>query len=966
MNTPKVVILCMENRSFDEFFGTFPGAVGFYDPAGAAIFPQNGFTSNGAPIAPLYPFRVSSFSSSAEWLAGCNHDWSAQQPAWNSGQMNGWAQAQGSGLTVTMGYYAANDIPYFWQLAKNFLLCDNYFCSVLGPTWPNRFMLMSGNVFASPPPPGGTVISYNAGAILPVVTNPPETTTYPWQSYPAMLPSDSWKIYDDQNWGPNWLAWNPPGASQSAPPTYLSTNPSWPTWWNLNVLQMLLDANNSFGSYDDPSFPNYSATAPGAPQSTFEADARNGNLKNISWIVPPSYVTQHPFFMPIDGECYVARIVDALMAGPDWPNTILIITYDENDGHFDHVVPPTPVSSGAGNEPWVSNYPGWTQASPVGGGFRVPTLIVSPWTAGMGLASQHLPAGTCFDHTSVIQYLEQLTGVQCLPNLPTGGWRRNTFSSLGVLLNTSNPPPNTPINLVTQDAVYAWRNDVLTRLYAANPTYNSLKPVIFLPPANPLPAQAWPPLQQQCYFIMDKTIFGQDEVDAQRTAQGNQRGTTILGPATFPAAFWLVVDGFEPAELNLNAPPPAMQLVPTTYAPIVPPVPTLTYASTGAAVYGITIRIGAAIPDNADLLPVPQRFIFPCDIIFNDDSAFGSASATSPLVINVSGSFTSRLTFPAPTQEIELVETADPFIQSGAITYLSTDLRVYQVAEGQQLFGQTLAVGGDPILFIQNVLAQVNAAPATLGQSFVTPPTAAEESKVSTVTLYPDSNGVKVYNFAVARVTLQGLSDTAQNVRVFFRLFPALSTGTAFDPATLYRSTPLQSEVSAGNNPSGAAVDTVTLPTNPENPNDPGNPWLTRVPLLGINNNDYVTIPFFAVPRVTPGTSMSQQNPDWPNTQLIAPAAGGTGAPVYAFFGCWLDINQATLQFAASPLAGPSDGPFESNLAPPLPISAFVRNAHQCLVAEVAFDPIPIPTASIPGDWVQLAQRNLTVIGGTN
>jgi hypothetical protein len=277
--------------------------------------------------------------------------------------------------------------------------------------------------------------------------------------------------------------------------------------------------------------------------------------------------------------------------------------------------------------------------------------------------------------------------------------------------------------------------------------------------------------------------------------------------------------------------------------------------------------------------------------------------------------------------------------------------------------GQTLdANSPDPIGFIQGLIHAFNT-DSTLGQSFETPLTTdAEEAAVSTVSLYPQANGNSgpgLFNFAIARVTLQGLSDVANNVRVFFRLMPAMSTGTAFDPATLYRSTPLQSEVVDGNNPSGAAVDTVTTP-NPNNPNDPNNPWYTRVPLLGIINGDYVTFPFFATSRVTPHTIMSGQPPDWPNTQQITPL--GTGAPTYRFFGCWLDINQPTGQFAISPPSGTPDGPFGSDA--PQPISAFVRNSHQCLVAEVAFDPIPIMVGISPGETDRLAQRNLTIVGG--
>jgi phospholipase C len=970
MSTPKVVILCLENRSFDEYFGTFPGAKGFYDPAGAAIFPQAGFVGTNGPIHSLYPFRTSVFSSAAEQINGCNHYWTAQQQAFVSGNLNGWAQAQGATLTATMGYYASNDIPYLWQLAQSFLLCDNYFCSVLGPTWPNRIFLMSGTVFGATPPPNGTIVPYDTNTLLPVIDNP-GNRQFAWKGYPAMLPNGTtWKIYDDETWGPPWLAWSMPGASQTTPPLYLSTNSAWPAPYGtppdgLNVLEML---QGGVGVVADPA--HYTATPAGAVHSQFELDALAGNLPDISWIVPASYLTQHPSFLPADGECYVARIVNAVMNGPDWQNTVLIITYDENDGHFDHVAPPVPKMSAPGNEPWVSNYNSpdggpWPQPSPVGGGFRVPTIIVSPWTANKGVASSLLPPNTFFDHTSIIQFLEDVFGAQCtnLPLNPPDNWRRSTFQSLGKLIDTSNPPPNVQVNLPTPAVVDGWRRDVLTRLFGNGPLPSgATKPMAVLSPPNPAPVQAWPPLQQQCYFIMDKTTFGQDEVDALRTSQNNQIGNTITGPATFASAFYVVVDGFEPAELNLGPLVPGGQ----NYPPVKPQV-TLTIAGQQNSPSKISINVGPAVADNSAMPAVPQRFRFACDIVFLDDSAFAGVTASSPILLNVNAAFSSHLTWNAPQEQIELVETADPFIQSGAIGYLSTDLRVYRVSAGtgDSLFGVSMAGSTDPISYIQSVIAALNAPGSTLGSSFETSPSEAMEPSISTVTVFPKTNGNSgppVYNFAIARVTLQGLSDAANNVRVFFRLFTALSTGTAFDPSTLYRRTPLQSEVAEGNNPSRSIVDTVTAP-NQNNPNDPSNPWLTRVPLLGVNNNSYVTFPFFATNRVTPGAAMTSQPPDWPNTQLIKPAPGNTGQPVYAFFGCWLDINQATPQFnAAPPPTGSPDGPFSSA---PQPISAFIHNPHQCLVAEVAFDPIPIVVGATPGETDRLAQRNLTVNGAT-
>jgi phospholipase C len=1029
MSTPKVVILCMENRSFDEYFGTYPGPYGFYDtdPTRAAIFAQTGFKQNsaqgGASIGSLNPFRTSLFSTQSETSYGCNHMWpeqhknlGTQDSVTKQWPLNGWANGQGAGAGA-MGYYASNDVPYHWQLAQNFLLCDTYFCSVLGPTGSNRLFLMSGTVFADGgnASQDGSNIVYDQAAYLPAVDNAYNPTPgqpassgeilgWNWQSFPAMLPAAvGWKIYDDQNWGPPWLAWSPPDPPTAAqpppPPSYLAwqTPGSWPGWYDLNVLTVLQDKNHKIcgiGTGTSPGDANYVNTGAGALQSQFICDALNGKLPDISWIIPPSYLTEHPNFLPADGECYLARIVNAVMTGPDWFNTILIITYDENDGHFDHFPPPISQNNTINNEQWISGF--WTNdpsdghvpwpqtpsgglaagGAPVGGGFRVPTIIVSPWTINAGLASSLVPAGTYFDHTSIVQYLEDVFNTPCT-NLPNPGWRRNTFKSLSKLLNSlpappttttfsnANPPPTLQLPLAKPDDVDQWRLDALTRCFGTVSVTGPNSSV--LPPVDSAPIQAWPPLQQQCYFIMDKTTFGRDEVEAQSALQHT------VDSATFPNAFWLVVDGFEPAELNL----PSQISLPSTYLPTFPAPPILTVLDTHNIAPGISVTIGPAQADNSGLPPVPQRFRFPCNIVFNDITlAFTNVTVATPsLSINVNATFAStpqRLVWNAPTEQIELVASADPFIQNGAVTYLCPDLRVYEVQAGETLFGATLPASVQPnesaaaITFIQTAIAKLNAPGSTLGQPFNTPPSDPAEADISTVTLYPCANGNTgpvVYNFAILRVSLQGLSDIAYNVRVFFRLCPAASTGTAFDPTSLYRRTPTLSEYNSGNNPSNSSVDTVTVPNPnaPTDPNDPSYPWQTRVPLLGILGSDYVTFPFFATPRVTPGFPMATQPPDFPNTQKIKPDL--SGAMVYAYFGCWLDINQSAGQFnSAPPPTGSPDGPFTS----PQSIASRVMNSHQCLVAEISFDSIPIPLGANPGDNDQLAQRNLVVIGGTN
>jgi phospholipase C len=117
--------------------------------------------------------------------------------------------------------------------------------------------------------------------------------------------------------------------------------------------------------------------------------------------------------MPAAGAAFVASKIDAVAANPDvWAKTVFILNYDENDGLFDHVPPPTPPPGTPGE---------FVDGVPVGAGFRVPCILVSPWTTGGWVCSQP------FDHTSVLQFLEKFTGVR-EPNITP--WRRETFGDL--------------------------------------------------------------------------------------------------------------------------------------------------------------------------------------------------------------------------------------------------------------------------------------------------------------------------------------------------------------------------------------------------------------------------------------------------------------------------------------------------------------------------------------------------------
>jgi phospholipase C len=147
-----LVFQMQENRSFDHYFGTFPGARGFNDPTairlptGRSVFQQ---PDPANPDGYLEPWHMSTITTGAAAVPSLSHDWRDQHASWNQGAMDGWllthvasdGDANGS---FTMGHYEEEDIPFHWALAKAFTLADNYHCAVMGPTDPNRLFWEMG------------------------------------------------------------------------------------------------------------------------------------------------------------------------------------------------------------------------------------------------------------------------------------------------------------------------------------------------------------------------------------------------------------------------------------------------------------------------------------------------------------------------------------------------------------------------------------------------------------------------------------------------------------------------------------------------------------------------------------------------------------------------------------------------------------------------------------------------------
>ncbi len=413
-----VVILMQENRSFDHYFGTLSGVRGFSDPGirlndiggiPTPVWDQYGYQP-GVGVDPdgyLQPFELQQNFPSQDGACtnDITHEWGPQHQSWQHGKMDAFVQAhlEGDGtqnFVTTMGYFTRDELPFYYALADAFTICDAYHCSVLGPTDPNRVMALSGTI-----DPEGT----RGGPVLVTQTTgrPQMYGTLDWHTMPERLldAGVSWKVYND-----------PTGLALFSPlPYFKAFNDSTTT------KGQQLQANGLA--------PNYPVD--------FVADVATGTLPQVSWIHGPVVQCEHPATAPQWGENLVQTVLDTLTSNPEvWAHTLFILNYDENGGFFDHVPPPIPPKNTAGEYLTTNPLPADAGgiAGPVGLGFRVPCLLMSPYTAGGFVATD------VFDHTSTLLLLERLFGVTA-PNVSK--WRRGVVGDLTTALALGQPANDT-------------------------------------------------------------------------------------------------------------------------------------------------------------------------------------------------------------------------------------------------------------------------------------------------------------------------------------------------------------------------------------------------------------------------------------------------------------------------------------------------------------------------------------------
>src|SRR5712692_3465114 len=351
-----IVVVMMENRSFDHLFGWHPNADGRQE--GLSYLDQSGVAHQTYPLAPDY--------------TGCghpdpDHSWEGGRIQRNGGAMDGFLL--GANDEYSIGYYVEEDRPFYSALARKFTTLDRYFCSILGPTFPNRLFMHSAQT--------DRLTNTFVLATMPTIWDALADAGVDGRYYYGNLPFLGL-------WGDRYL-----GISRTS--------------------------------------------------DHFIKEAQAGQLPAVSFL-DPTYTLEddrpglgdddHPHADIRRGDAFLARAFHAVATGPLWPRTVFIVNFDEWGGFFDHVSPPRAAA------------PNMVDPDLEDGrallGFRVPTVVASPFTAGD--PDNPLVDGTVFDHTSVLKLIEWRWGLSPL----TARDSSEDVGNLATVLDLENPHAEVP------------------------------------------------------------------------------------------------------------------------------------------------------------------------------------------------------------------------------------------------------------------------------------------------------------------------------------------------------------------------------------------------------------------------------------------------------------------------------------------------------------------------------------------
>ncbi|HEX4831605.1 MAG TPA: alkaline phosphatase family protein [Trebonia sp.] len=429
-----IVVVMMENHSFDNYLGTLGRGDGF-------PLDDDGQPDAENPDSAGRMVRVHHARSTVQEQSGSSQSWTASHAQWAAGKVNGFVSpaqpARGGPPSAAMSYWTAQDLPFYHGLARTFPLADRWFSSCLGPTFPNRRFLIAATANGLMDDlPVNLLDRPRAGTILDQLTRHHIS----------------------------WVNYRPAGNDQSEFRRFVRYRARRTRHHLAHFGRPLRQTSDEFKrdlQFTAALYPlgmaGYMAHVRGIEQ--FLADADSGRLPSFS-IVDPDF-RRYSEETPQDirkGESFAAEMINRVMHGPGWADTLLIWLYDEHGGYYDHVAPPAavPPDDVPGRSlvarrsplrgPLKALFPGYVRQAeqlvegPDGYdtyGFRVPAVIVSPYARPDCVLSE------VFDHTSVLKLVEEKWNLPALTRRDAAA-----VSPLGALDLASPPaflaPPELP------------------------------------------------------------------------------------------------------------------------------------------------------------------------------------------------------------------------------------------------------------------------------------------------------------------------------------------------------------------------------------------------------------------------------------------------------------------------------------------------------------------------------------------
>jgi phospholipase C len=430
-----LIVIYQENVSFDHYFATYPNASNSNESGEPQFYPRtsnpsvNGLSAGLLTDNPnlVNPFRIPRSNAST-----CDNDhlYTRLQEAYNGGLMDKFVEtnmvSKGCNPSITMGYFDGNTVTALWNYAQHFSMNDNFFASTFGSSTPGHINLISGQTHGATPPYlnasfGSTNVWYVSNGTLISDANPeyekcsnPATTSFPKASISGTNIGD---LLNRANitWGWFQGGFKPTNTTSEGAPICGSAHGS----YRGSPIVDYLPHHEPFQYYNSTANPNH--LAPTSIEMIGKTDQANhqydltdfwnavesGNLPSVSFLKAPAYQDGHAGYSnPLYEQTLVVDTINRIQKLPEWNSTAIIITYDDSDGWYDHVMPPIISQSDDPKTDALLGNDLCGKPSPemykdrCGHGPRLPILIVSPFSKVNYVDHQ------ITDQTSVLKFIE--------------------------------------------------------------------------------------------------------------------------------------------------------------------------------------------------------------------------------------------------------------------------------------------------------------------------------------------------------------------------------------------------------------------------------------------------------------------------------------------------------------------------------------------------------------------------------